>query len=350
MMGRREQQKKTGQQPSRQKAQEELKLPLPHEVQKMVQEIVQKIADSEGKRVSNPGLWLDRFLPVDRNRNWELSQTAKQRKKVLDILRQSPQFDGLVKALKQRQGNLLEWFQSKGFPTASFCERPSWRFVVGLGAAHVLETGISLHRLFGLPIIPGSGLKGCARAFAMRELAKQLGIPIPSPAEANPNSKTPFDWFVDYLEEPNRKSRKKLWQELKKRLEEKSPANALSFECLEEATKLFRRIFGNQAQAGEIVFLDAVPMEVPRLTLDIMNPHYPDYYRTKGEKPPADYDSPNPVFFLTVEKTPYFFALAGRTREASELMEQAERWLKGALRELGIGAKTSAGYGYWEPT
>jgi CRISPR/Cas system CMR subunit Cmr6 (Cas7 group RAMP superfamily) len=29
------------------------------------------------------------------------------------------------------------------------------------------------------------------------------------------------------------------------------------------------------------------------------------------------------------------------------LLDLAEQWLKGALADLGIGAKTSADYGYW---
>jgi CRISPR-associated protein Cmr6 len=78
-----------------------------------------------------------------------------------------------------------------------------------------------------------------------------------------------------------------------------------------------------------------------------MNPHYPNYYSTQGQKPPADWDSPRPIFFLTVTETPYRFAIAARSEQDNRLLEFAEKWLKGGLRELGIGAKTSADYGYW---
>ncbi len=74
---------------------------------------------------------------------------------------------------------------------------------------------------------------------------------------------------------------------------------------------------------------------------------YPRYYR--GENvPPADWDSPILVFFLTVCETLYLFALAARRQVPSELLETAAHWLKGALTELGIGAKTSADYGVWQ--
>src|SRR5437763_2983413 len=36
------------------------------------------------------------------------------------------------------------------------------RLIVGLGSENVLETGIRLHHTYGLPVIPGSALKGLA--------------------------------------------------------------------------------------------------------------------------------------------------------------------------------------------
>src|SRR5579875_2121812 len=44
-----------------------------------------------------------------------------------------------------------------------------WRMVVGLGGESVLETNITLHHLYGLPIVPGSALKGLTRAYVMAE-------------------------------------------------------------------------------------------------------------------------------------------------------------------------------------
>ncbi len=112
-------------------------------------------------------------------------------------------------------------------------------------------------------------------------------------------------------------------------------------------------VFGTTEQAGCVIFFDAIPLEVPKFQLDIMNPHYPNYYDNRGVSsqkpaPPADWDSPRPVFFLTVSETPYLFAIAARSEQGNRLLDLAEKWLKGALRELGIGAKTSADYGYWQ--
>ena len=251
------------------------RLPLPSEVLSIV---------GDGSRCENIGLWLDRYLPV--NDKWELTQDAKSRKQVFRMVNQ-PKLREIVDALNQRQEALLRWYERQGFEVRKFEAKPFWRFVVGLGAAHVLETGITLHRIFGLPIIPASGLKGAARAYAR---------------------------LVEGKTEDDRE---------------------------------FLSVFGTTEQAGKIVFLDAIPLSTPKFELDIMNPHYPDYYREQGGKPPADWQSPNPVFFLTVSETPYLFAVASRTKGANAFLDKAEQWLKGALRELGIGAKTSADYGYW---
>ena len=271
-MGRRQ---PKGQGAREQRHQQVIRPPLPSDTL--------KVADN-GNRCENLGLWLDRYLTV--NEKWELTQDAKQRKRIFQLTEQQKVRE-IVDALKMRQEALLRWYGKQGFEVRQFNAKPVWRFVVGLGAAHVLETGITLHRLFGLPIIPASGLKGAARAYAQ-------------------------------LVEGRR----------------------------EDDSELVK-VFGTTEQAGKIVFLDAIPLEVPKFTLDIMNPHYPEYYRTEGGEAPSDWQSPNPVFFLTVSETPYLFAIVARTKDSISSLAIAERWLKGALQQLGIGAKTSADYGYW---
>ncbi|MCS7214516.1 MAG: type III-B CRISPR module RAMP protein Cmr6, partial [Candidatus Calescibacterium sp.] len=99
-------------------------------------------------------------------------------------------------------------------------------------------------------------------------------------------------------------------------------------------------IFGTQEQAGKVIFMDAYPSGDIKLKIDIMNVHYPDYY--SGNKPPADWQNPNPIKFLTVEDTSFTFYLISKD---IELLNKAKILLKEALEEQGIGAKTSIGYG-----
>ncbi len=171
-----------------------------------------------------------------------------------------------------------------------------WRMVIGLGGESVLETDITLHHLYGVPFIPGSALKGLTRAYVTGEIE---------------------GYKSDKIDNDN--------EEVK-------------------------RIFGSQEHAGTVLFFDAMPLngEV-QFVVDIMNPHYPDYYG--GTKPPTNDQSPIPVTFLTMTDTTFTFALAPRDAGKEQHMkdvEQIKLWLQEALQKYGVGGKTSAGYGYFK--
>jgi CRISPR-associated protein Cmr6 len=317
-------------------------LPLPREVR--------QVADN-GNRCDNIGLWLDRFLTVNLQ-NWEITQEAKRRHHLMELIRRrESQIKEELNALQNRHEAMLEWYKQRDFAVKRIEAKPVWRFVVGLGAAHVLETGITLHRLFGLPIIPGSALKGAARTWALFKLAEELGVPILSPTEAAAKSQTPLEKFeAVILSQESEKKQAALFSQLLQdsTIPDEAPIRNLSPQELREKCQPFFEVFGSTERAGSVIFFDAIPLEVPKFQLDIMNPHYPNYYRTQGQNPPADWESPNPVFFLTVTETPYRFAIAARSEQGNRLLDLTEKWLKEALTELGIGAKTSADYGYWQ--
>lgn len=166
------------------------------------------------------------------------------------------------------------------------------RLIVGLGAESVLETAILLHRTYGVPYISGSALKGLAAAAAHKHLA-----------------------------DPR-------WRKA----------------CADRPIGEFHRIlFGDQESAGYVIFHDAlwVPEgnKVP-LDLDVMTVHHPDYYQAKDNAPPADWDSPTPVAFVSA-RGQFLLALTGPEEWATAAMGI----LKEALEKDGIGAKTAAGYG-----
>lgn len=176
-----------------------------------------------------------------------------------------------------------------------------WRMVMGLGGESVLETALTLHRLYGLPCIPASALKGLTRAYLTGEV-----------------------------------------QGYQSAKEEQDNADV-------------KRIFGSQEQAGSVLFFDAFPVEgKASFALDIMNPHYPDYYAGKDKLPTND-QSPIPVTFLTVTNTIFTFALTPRMATTEEQRTQFRAdvqnvrvWLLEALQTYGIGGKASAGYGYFK--
>lgn len=201
-----------------------------------------------------------------------------------------------------------------------------WRLVVGLGQASVYETSMTLHHIYGIPYIPASSIKGVVRSWKIR------------------------NEYLDKVTDKDRKESKDQDPAEKLALKDKEFCNV--FGCGEESVH-------KKARQGKIVFFDAFPCAEPALEVDIMNPHYGDYYKEKpkdAKVAPADYLDPKPIPFLTVgkqavrskEALKFQFVLGCRqnSKEDQDLLATAVKWLQQALSEQGIGAKTAVGYGY----
>lgn len=171
------------------------------------------------------------------------------------------------------------------------------RFVTGLGGNHPLETGFVWEHNLGVPYLPGTSLKGLVRSWAIS------------------------------------------WEQ----------AN----------TGDIKRIFGSdqqggQAAVGSVIFFAMLPVEPVKLAVDIMTPHYSEYYQNaaKGNNPPADWYSPNPIPFLTVAVEQDFITgiaprCCGNLRHQTDISIVKE-WMIQALAVMGAGAKTAVGYGRFD--
>lgn len=178
-----------------------------------------------------------------------------------------------------------------------------------VGAASVLENSLRLHHIWGFPYLPASAVKGITRSYVIENL---FGTE-------------------------------------KKALEDKG--FCLLFGCPKESAL-------GEEHKGLIAFYDAMPLKAPKLKVDIMNPHYQEYY--SGKKPPADYLSPIPIFFLTLDKGNTFQFCIGATSaeplpaeskiSQKDPLKAALGLLNEALEENGVGAKTSIGYGIMKKT
>ena len=111
---------------------------------------------------------------------------------------------------------------------------------------------------------------------------------------------------------------------------------------------------GAQDFKGCACFLPAYPTTAPTLVVDMVNPHYPDYYAGRRARA-EDNESPIPNYFPAVEAGSSFgFAvLLNRIPElaaltAADLLKQAREWLERAVTRKGVGGKTAAGYGWFE--
>lgn len=191
----------------------------------------------------------------------------------------------LLATIHQRQEQTLDRMRGSGTTLQATLET---RFATGLGGPHPTETGFTFERSIGVPYLPGSSVKGLARAAADLR------------GEGDTKKETLFG--------PNQvRAESRAW-------------------------------------AGDLVFLDAYPATWPRLELDIINCHHPLYYGGKRSYP-AETEDPVPVYFLTVAAgTRFTFRVLSRSGDPKSASDGAEL-LRFGLKELGAGAKTAVGYG-----
>jgi CRISPR-associated protein Cmr6 len=292
-------------------AQSEVRYPIPAAS-------AQAFARRDQNKPQNPGLIFDRFVP-----DWSPQPTLKR--DGLEAVRRAAE---RVDKQLLREWNTRWQACAKEANGEPFGLTTDWRLIAGLGRKGPLEVGFTFHR-YGFPILPGSSVKGVARAWALLQIAEKVGT-------------TELKELDGILSADGDKERKK-YEDWKAG----QPAE------VQKLADDFRTVFGTTAAAGRAVFFDAIPASLPTLELDIMNPHYPKYY--SGEEPPTDWQSPVPVYFLTVAaNTEFRFAVGWRgalDEEGRRLRNLAQTWLIEGLTQLGAGAKTSAGYGYFfQPT
>lgn len=206
-----------------------------------------------------------------------------------------------------------------------------------LARASALENaGICLHPIYGFAYLPGTGLKGMARAYAETLwLPAQLGPDWPSASDDQWNAALDkLEGVFGYV--PSIEPAPPTWQQMSELAR-----------ALDRRRKQRNKLLPPAARShcGQIVFFDAWPTTWPRLIVDILNNHHPSYYR--DAEPPGDWDNPVPVYFLAVPAGQQFsFALAKRRCDVpGDLLDLAQQWLAGALGDQGAGAKTATGYG-----
>ncbi len=274
-------------------------------------------AAANARTIDNRFLWYRRYVPCANIQ--DQAQETERRNNFLQQTCASPMAESaLLTALGQQRSIMLVDLERRGRPVVHFTLATALPMIHGLGNKGYFEVGFTFHPLYGTPYLPGTSLKGLASSFAQHyHLA---------PREFNP-----------------RKEKERLG---------KFPQPLQFLGAFEEQGEEMVRhnleaIFGTTEAAGQVDFLDAFLLKGVTLEQDIMNPHYPDYYRGEAEptKAPQDDQDPNPVTFLVVPpETRFDFTLVGRPGN-DHLVQQAAAYLLGALTQLGAGGKTSAGYG-----
>ena len=92
----------------------------------------------------------------------------------------------------------------------------------------------------------------------------------------------------------------------------------------------------------------AVPFENAAISVDIATSHHPEYYQG-GRNKAFDDENPIPLPFPVVKAgTKFIFRLLPLKNCDDAIMADAQKWLIQAMTVLGLGAKTAAGYGWFE--
>ena len=258
--------------------------------------------------------------PEVAQRKGTLSQVAR---KMASSGKMGISFSETAKAKSNTLKN--EIISTYGDSAASFSAKLGARMMINMAGGVIENAGISLDRLFGLPFIPGSAVKGIARQEALWDIhtadasAKEVLLK---------NALLAFGYGAhditgDFAWAAGR----------------------------ELASQESRKIDADELK-GCIAFFPAYPSTNPKVVVDMVNPHYPRYY--SGQALTAeDTESPIPNYFPAVESGAEFLFSIVALREIADvstddLLNQAVTWLKNAISRRGLGAKTAAGYGWFQ--
>ena len=252
---------------------------------------------------SPPGHRHGLYFSYWRQQDWsaEDKQKGKALKQILKLPDTSIQ---QIKSLNERQSKLVEKISNSNRQSLTIMARSVSPLATGMGIEHPLENGFAFLNPYGLPYLPGSSIKGVLRRAAQELIEEELG-----------------GWDRD-------------WE--------------TALFGLETASK------SDEAQRGALTFWDCIPeLSGNSLGMDVMTPHYSDYYQ--GKASPHDAGQPNPIVFMVIPpQSAFTFHVICEQKYLPETL-RGELWkslletaFSHAFDWLGFGAKTAVGYGAME--
>ena len=274
----------------------------------------------------NFSLWFNKLVPLNNERNCKACNKQGNDKEAVqyyesfynELKKNNPALKGLLDAKQKRQREFCEFYENVGYKIINYQAELKSPLITGIGQTHPNEVGMVFDHAMGIPFIPASSVKGIVRFAHIIKLIK-----------SEDQSYIESDKDGEYINESN----------LGTNIPDIFGGDADIIENDKKKTKKW---------VGKVIFLDAYPVTVPDLHVDIMNPHYGDYYSDEnGKTPPADYLDPTPIKFLTVKQGTKFIFRALVPKD-SDLLEIVKTGFKNALKDEGVGAKTAVGYGRFE--
>lgn len=256
-----------------------------------------------------------------------------------------------LKAVKAKIEAWRNWLGNKGLglePGGILLAKLQSRLMVNMAGGVMKNAGLCLDR-FGVPYIPGSSVKGCARRMAIQTLleAREADQSAGRLARLLADIALIFGWGEQD------------WSEKKQDDRFLSDfAYAVGAGSWSEVSSQAQTLLPKTNQfAGAVSFLPAYPFQLPPkdLELDVITCHHQKYY--EGKMPVAlDTEEPIPVKFPAAAANLVFQFVIVPIRIHRHSLSQTDttlhllalEWLGQGLETFGVGAKTAAGYGWFD--
>lgn len=290
---------------------------------------VLRIANRGGELLKNDAARL-RNQAAGKNVRPDKAERLQQAAQIAEQLaRVTPPNPTLAKTVGENTRRLLSDLQrSYSTRIITFSATLGSRLSINLAGGVVENAGICLERCFGFPYLPGSAVKGIARCQALWEIRE-------SRLDDKPNLVKKAMLLFGFGEL------------------DIARGGAIAWAAGSDLARDISRELGANELKGAACFLPAYPTKPPLIVVDIVNPHYRDYYGGKRSEA-RDNENPVPNYFPAVERESEFGFAVLLNREpdvfgiaAGILLAQARSWLERAIEEKGAGAKTAAGYGWF---
>lgn len=232
---------------------------------------------------ANKGLWFDKFFHHWANGFASLTKAQKgegkdgKHKWIAEAVSKPCGDKELITEHVQRQARLVEAVSGEVLTLMN-----ESRFVTGMGREHPVENGFSWHHVLGTPFIPGSTLKGVARAWA------------------------------EHWDKNDR----------------------------------VNDLFGSGKSVGRVAILDMLPVGPVRLCGEIMTPHYDPYYQGDEPPADWHDPIPIPFLAVEAgQKFQMAVIPSGSGANANDDVAETVKIIVETLDWLGAGAKTGSGMG-----
>ncbi len=208
------------------------------------------------------------------------------------------------------------------------------RLLIGHGNASGTDVGLTVHHTWGVPIIPGSALKGTLAHHVATTYGSDPSVTTPDPAHdpwrgvgwvGTAITRGPGELYRALFGAPDADDDRAV----------SAPGATRGYVVFHDALYL-----GDASPVCEVI--SPAPELTRPFTADTLTVHQKGYYDDRGKSEPCDHDDPNPVGFLTVRPKAQFVVVLEGLPDWTAL---AGHLLRESLAQRGVGGKTTNAYG-----